>query len=174
MAWAKDEAEPAMRKILQAGLGEAVDPDREVLAGGYEQAIEFTRLEREKYVGEVGKRDGNYVYHFWPRSHDLLPTFGDKLGDVFLAVFKFPERLSSKHDEIIRCYEGEEGSDASTILCRFWGTSEDFPNNTCPNCGSKNVKISQSSWAVRVTGYADNPLADELASSIFDKLDKIL
>lgn len=171
--WAKQEAAPAMRDILERGLGSAADPDREVFAGGYEQAIEYARVEKEKFVGEVGKRDGNYIYHFWPRTEELLPTFADKLGDVFLAVFKFPERIASKHDEIIRCFD-QEDAPANVIRCGFWGDSKDFEKGVCPNCGSKNYRLTQSSWGVRVTGYADNPLADELAASVFDKLDKIL
>ena len=176
MQWARDEAEPAMREILKRGLGEAVDPDREVIAGGYEQAIEYARVEREKYVAEVGKRDGNYIYHFWPRTEDLLPTFGDKLGDAMLQVFKYPERVSAKHDEVVRCFQGEKGVTTTSTepLCRFWGSRDDFANNACPNCGSENIGVSMCSWAVRVTGYADNPLADELAGSVFDVLDRLL
>jgi hypothetical protein len=174
MKWAREEAEPAMREILKRGLGEAVDPNREVIAGGYEQAIEYARVERDKYVGEVGKRDGNYVYHFWPRTAELLPTFGDKLGDAMLKVFKYPDRVSSKHDEIVRCHEGEAGSDGTQPLCRYWGTPDEFVNGACPNCGSTNTAISMSSWAVRVTGYADNPLADDLAASVFNELDSLL
>ena len=172
--WANNEAVPAMRQILERGLGAVADPNKEVFAGGYEQAIEYARVEREKYVGEVGKRDGNYVFHFWPRTHDLLPTFGDKLGDAFLAIFKFPERVSAKHDEIVRCFEGEDSASADRILCRFWGDSKDFEKGACPSCGSANFKTTQSSWGVRVTGYADNPLADELAAGVFDKLDALL
>lgn len=165
----------AMESLLKHGLGrDDAQPMREFVGGDYEQAIEYVRVERDKYVAEVGKRDGNYIYHFWPRTRDILKTFGDKLGDALLSVFKYPERVSAKHDEVVRCFEGEETAQPGTILCRFWGEPSDFSGGVCPNCGSKNIGVTQSSWAVRVTGYADNPLADELASSVFDTLDRLL
>lgn len=164
----------AMESLLKRGLGEQKSaPLQEFVGGGYEQAIEYARVEREKYVGEVGKRDGNYVYHFWPRTVELTQGFSDKLGDAFIEVFKYPERIAAKHDEVVRCFEGEQGAQPGDILCRFWGKPEDFAAGVCPNCNSKNFHLTQSSWAVRVTGYANNPLADELASSVFDKLDKM-
>lgn len=172
-----EEAKPAMEameELLKKGLSQKdAEPLREFVGGGYEQAIEYARVERQRYVAEVGKRDGNYVFHFWPRTEDLLPAFGDKLGDAMISTFKYPERISAKHDEVWRCYQGEKGTTTTSTepLCRFWGTREDFENGACPNCGSQNVGISMSSWAVKVTGYADNPLADELATSVFDRLD---
>jgi hypothetical protein len=170
------EAQEAIQSMeaLMRKAGVEGDPLLEPVKGAFEVAIEYARVERTKYLAEVGKRDGNYVYHFWPKYLDLLPTFGDKLGDVMLAVFKYSERIASKHDEVMRCFEGEERAQPGDILCRFWGTPTDFPNNACPNCGSKMVQLTQSSWAVRVTGYADNPLADDLAASVFDALDRVL
>ncbi len=176
-----DEAKPAMEameSLMKRSLSrDDAHPLSEFVGGGYEQAIEYAEVEREKYKAEVGKRDGNYIFHFWPRTSGLLPTFGDKLGDAMLSVFKHPERVSAKHDEVWRCFDGEETAGPDTILCRFWGTPEEFAGpagGTCPNCGSKIVRVTQSSWAVKVTGYADNPLADELAGSVFDKLDQLL
>lgn len=165
----------AMESLLRKDLGGAEsNPLNDALGSGFEQAIEYARTERPKYVAEVGKRDGNYIYHFWPRTLDLLPTFGDKLGDAMLSVFKYSERVSAKHDEVMRCFEGEDRAQPGDILCRFWGAPDEFANDTCPNCGSKLIKKTQSSWAVRVTGYADNPLADSLATSVFDVLDRFL
>ncbi len=142
-----------------------------------EQAIEFTRIERPKYVAEVGKRDGNLIFHFWPRDREMLKTFGDKLGDAMLAAFKFPERISAKHDEVMRCFQGEETAKPGDILCRFWGEPEEFfdgERHLCPNCNSSDVRVTQSSWAVRVTGYADNPLADDLIGKVFGHLETAL
>lgn len=171
------EAMSSMDTLLKKGLGKpGAQPLAEFIGGGYEQAIEYTRVERPKYVAEVGKRDGNYVYHFWPRTADLLPTFGDKLGDAMLASFKYPERIAAKHDEVWRCFQGDVGTTTTSTqpLCRYWGEAGDFESGHCPECGSQNVGVSMSSWAVRVTGYADNPLADDLATSIFSTLDRIL
>lgn len=166
------EAMEAMNTLMKRG-GAGEQPLREAVKGDFEQAIEYTRVERQHYVGEVGKKNGQYIYHFWPRQASMAAVFGDKLGDAMLAVFKYSERVAAKHDEIMRCFEGE-GSDPSIPLCRYWGQPSDFQNGQCPNCGSKNVQLTQSSWAVRVTGYADNPLADDLAGSVFDTLDRLL
>lgn len=168
--WVKD----MKKEFERAVIADPVDAQ-------IEQAIEFARVDREKYVGEVGKRDGVYVYHFYPRTVDVLATFGDKMGDAFLKVFKFADRLSSKHDEIVRCNEGEKEVEEARkagnplpAICGFWGQRGDFDKGCCPECGSKNFGISMSSWAVRVTGYADNPLADHLAAKVFDELDTLL
>lgn len=165
----------AMESLLKQGLNNpSADPFREFVGSSGTLAIEYARTEREKYVGEVGKRDGFYVYHFWPRTNAIAKNFGDKLGDAMLAVFKHPERVAAKHDVVLRCFEGEETSKAGTILCRFWGHPEDFENNICPNCGSTNVNKVLDSWAVRVSGYGGNPLADDLAANVFVVLDSLL
>jgi hypothetical protein len=146
-----------------------------------EQAIEFSFIDREKYVAEVGKKDGLYIYHLYPKLSSILETFGDKLGDAFISVFKFKDRLSAKHDEVMRCREGEKEAEEARkagnpvpVVCGFWGPPEEFTNNSCPNCDSNNIVMSLNSWAVRVSGYADNPLADELSGKVFDVLDELL
>lgn len=173
-----EESKTAMEgfeTLLKRGLGrEGSRPLQEFVGGKYEPAIEYARVEREQFVGEVGKRDGNYVYHFWPRTEELLSIFGDVLGDAMIQVFKYEDRLSAKHDEVWRCFEGEESAQKNMPLCRYWGPGSDFSGAAgqiaCPQCRSKDVRVTQSSWAVKVTGYANNPMADALAAQVFDVL----
>jgi len=93
--------------------------------------IEFLRIERDRYTGEVGKRDGDYVFHFFPKEIDSQ-VFGNLMGDAFLETFHNSERIEEAWSDELQ------------------------------------------SWAVRARGYADNPLADELALLVFDLLDKKL
>lgn len=100
--------------------------------------IEFARTERPKYTGEVGKKSGDYIYHFFPPASTKTEGYGfphkfeDKMGDAFLEVFKLQEKVQAR------------------------------------------FVPEMHSWAVRVLGYAVNPMADELAISVFDVLDKKL
>jgi len=66
-------------------------------------SMEFLRLERPAYIGEVGKRGDDYIFHFYPGpGWDEVPssfTFADKLGDVFLDVFKNPNQVLADYTE---------------------------------------------------------------------------
>lgn len=66
--------------------------------------IEFAAVKRDRYYAEVGKKDSDIIFHFYPPTWDgdvaKLPllepfpsSFEDSLGSAFLAVFKFPDRL---------------------------------------------------------------------------------
>lgn len=63
-------------------------------------AIEFLTINRATFKVEVGKKLGDYIYHFFPSRMDkmLIEDFEDKLGDAFLEVFKFPERIEAAYD----------------------------------------------------------------------------
>ena len=68
--------------IIQTSSGESFD------------AIEFARTEREKYIGEVGRKLGNFIYHFFPLESQPFPeNFEEILGESFLEVFKFEDRV---------------------------------------------------------------------------------
>jgi len=135
--------------------------------------VEYARVERQRYVGEVGKRAGDYIYHFYAREKPFDEEFADRLGDAFLYTFLLKERLSWHHVQLVRC--DEEG-------CSFKGTPEDLEDRTvfgktrgvCPDCKSYNILPVMDSWSVRAVGFADNPMADELAARVFDALDKLL
>lgn len=121
---------------MMAGREAKPVEDGEVIrasAGAPFGTIEFLRMDRPKYVGEVGKKGGDYVFHFFPKEGESLPpNFEEKMGDAFLEMFKFQDRVQSIYTEEL------------------------------------------SSWAVRAVGYANNPLADDLAIKVFDVLDKLL
>jgi hypothetical protein len=101
-------------------------------------AIEFVRFHRKHYIGEVGKKGVDYIYHFFPipsyntETPEFPKNFADKLGDAFNEVFKIHERVEASFTEEL------------------------------------------NSWAVRVSGYAGNPLADDLALKVFDVLDRVV
>ena len=64
--------------------------------------IEFAKTERELYHAEIGKKMGDYVYHFFPLpSHpqgpglDFPTHFEEKMGEAFLQVFQFEERIEA-------------------------------------------------------------------------------
>lgn len=59
-------------------------------------AIEFAKLERPKYLGEVGKKIGDYVFHFFPLPDEEFPAdFEAKMGEAFIEVFLFEDRVQS-------------------------------------------------------------------------------
>jgi hypothetical protein len=126
-SWVERVAADRPNKPLEAEETVSTPPDVPVAP------MQFVRVERKGYVGEVGKKGGDYIFHFFPKDNqNWSPDFGDKLGDAFLEVFRNPDRVeASWADEL-------------------------------------------NSWAVRARGYADNPLADELAVKVFDVLDRRL
>jgi hypothetical protein len=70
--------------IVQTSPGEPFD------------AIEFAKVERPKYLGEVGKKLGDYVFHFFPLPEKEFPKdFESKMSEAFLDVFKFEDRVQS-------------------------------------------------------------------------------
>lgn len=130
-----DSYESWISRVMGGRSGRPTAPGELVRSseGAPFDTIEFARLEREKYVGEVGKKLGDYVYHFFPAAGQQFPKgFGDRMAEAFVAVFQFEERLEAAFSE------------------------------------------SLNSWAVRAKGFAVNPLADDMALSIFPALDKLL
>lgn len=123
---------------MMAGRDAKPVEDGEVIrasAGAPFGAIEFVRVDRPKYIGEVGKKGGDYVFHFFskdPEKWKFPPNFEEKMGDAFLEMFKFQDRVQAIYTDEL------------------------------------------NSWAVRAVGYANNPLADDLALKVFDVLDKLL
>lgn len=87
--------------------------------------VDFVQVERDCYLGEVGKRGNDYIYHFFGKNGIFPSHFEDKMGDAFLEVFKLDDRVQASF----------------------------VPD--------------MNSWAVRVSGYASNPMSDELALKLF-------
>jgi len=97
------------------------------------------QFENPSFYGDVCRRDGDMVFHFFPTTNDRFNVkvdvqgekvwvfndrFADLLGDAFIETFKFPERL-------------------------FWDYVPEL-----------------NSWVVRCHGYGDNPLNDSLIEQV--------
>jgi hypothetical protein len=61
--------------------------------------VEMFRTTRPHYVGEVGKKSGDFVFHFFPRTEgqEFPSYFEDRMGDAFLEVFKFEDRVKASY-----------------------------------------------------------------------------
>jgi hypothetical protein len=65
-------------------------------AGAPFDAVEFAKTERSRYVGEVGKKLGDFVFHFFPLAGQQFPqNFEERMSEAFLEVFKFEDRVQS-------------------------------------------------------------------------------
>lgn len=68
--------------------------------------ISFVRVERDLYNAESATKGRDLVFHFFPKMPGAWPTsaasnrsFEDVMGDAFIEVFKFPERLQAAFAE---------------------------------------------------------------------------
>ena len=57
-------------------------------------AVSFARVDRDKYVAEVGRKAEDFIYHFYPLK-EVMQGFEDKMGDAILEVFKLEDRLEA-------------------------------------------------------------------------------
>ncbi len=65
--------------------------------------VEMARVDRQHYVGEVGRRGDDFIYHFFVK--DTTPRdFEDKLGDAFLKVYLHENRLKSSFVDEMRSW----------------------------------------------------------------------
>lgn len=78
--------------------------------------IRFARLEKDLYIAEVGKKGGDYVYHFYP-SDKVKGIFEDKMGDAFIAIFKKPEQIEAVYTEELGSWAVRARGFADTL----WG-----------------------------------------------------
>ena len=70
-------------------------PDAEPFA-----TIEFVRVPCRRYIGEVGKKNGDYIFHFFPKEgEEFKSIFEDFMADAFLEVFQFEDRIESAWSE---------------------------------------------------------------------------
>lgn len=130
--WAKEKM-GRWKELTQASQTIEKEPQKKIAAP---PVLQF---ENPSFFGDVCRRDGDMVFHFFPTTNDRFnvkvdvggekiwvfgDNFADALGDAFNEVFKFPERL-------------------------FW----DFVPEL-------------NSWVVRCAGYGDNPLNDMLIEMV--------
>lgn len=137
---------------------------REDLGDAAMDAVSFERSNHPCYMGEVGKKSGDFVYHFYAKGEGFPANFQAKLGDAFVSVYRMEDRLSWSHDQLFAC---------TNAGCPFKGKEQDLTNGMCPDCG-RPVNMILDSWAVKAQGFANNPLADTLATKLFKELDWLL
>lgn len=82
------------------------------------QSVQFVRTERPHYVGEVGKRGDEYIFHFFPSGK--LEVFEEKMGDVFLAVFKRSEQVQAVWTEELSSWAVKVTGFVNTV----WGDEQ--------------------------------------------------
>jgi hypothetical protein len=108
-------------------------------------AVGFTKIERPSFTGEVGRVDNDLLFHFWP-AEDPKYSRGPNDGGLWEFSEIFPDALATSFLEVFRLEDR---------LC--W----DFVPE-------------MNSWVVRANGFGRNPLAEELAQSLFAVLQKRL
>jgi hypothetical protein len=145
--WAKKQKEAWDKASLEdKDLGAL---NKELTKGGDHRfnTITFARCDKTHFTAEVGRVEGDLVFHFFPCPSEINQlvslasgekiwvfgdSFADRLGDAFLDVFKFQDKLS-------------------------WAFVPEM-----------------NSWAVKVAGMGSNPMTEELASKLFDCLDSLI
>ncbi len=59
-------------------------------------SVEFVQMPRQRYRGEVGRKNGDFIFHFFPKDGEQYPqNFSDLMGDAFLEVFKLEDRVKA-------------------------------------------------------------------------------
>jgi hypothetical protein len=86
--------------------------------------IEFVRVEKKNFVGEVGKRGDDYIFHLFPgKGWDEVPggfAFEDIMGDVFLKVFQNPNQVEAAFTEEFGSWAIKVSGFANTV----WGDDQ--------------------------------------------------
>ena len=111
-AWVERMAAQREGKPLNAG--EMVEPGKPQAYS----AVEFLRLDRPHYIGEVGRRGEDYIFHFFPKSE--MPHFEEKMGDIFLAVFKNPHQIQAAWTEEVKSWAVKVSGFVNTV----WGDDQ--------------------------------------------------
>ncbi len=136
--WAKEKMS-RWKELTDASKGIEAEPQKKI---GAPPLLQF---ENASFYGDVCRRDGDLIFHFFPTSNDRFSVkvdvagekiwvfgdhFADNLGDSFNQVFKHQERL-------------------------FWDYVPEL-----------------NSWVVRCSGFGDNPLNDALVEQVLVTLKK--
>lgn len=63
--------------------------------------IKFLGYKGRNYCSEVGRKGEDLVFHFFPTEEKKVfaPNFEEKMGDAFLLVYKFPDKISAAFAE---------------------------------------------------------------------------
>ncbi len=55
--------------------------------------VQFATIEKKDFVAQVGKKGDVYIYHFYPRSEEIIWKFKGPLEDAFIQIFKNPQQV---------------------------------------------------------------------------------
>lgn len=146
--WAKKQR-AEWDDLVERGQPEVVSLDKELSKGGDHAvaSITFSKVTNLSYTGEVGRVDGDLIFHFWPTADDKYNVLTD-LGDQKIWVF------------------GDPFSDA---LAQAFIDEFKYPDKLCWD-----FVPELNSWVVRASGFGDNPHAEELATNMFNNLQERL
>lgn len=78
--------------------------------------MNFYRTERKYYVGEVGKKHGDYIFHFFLVDDVFPANFEERMGDAFLKIFKMNDRLESTWTPELNSYAVRARGFATNIM----------------------------------------------------------
>jgi len=152
--WAKKQR-AEWDDLVDRGQPEVSKLDVELSKGGDHPlvGVTFSKIEHASYTGEVGRVEGDLIFHFWPTPDDkynVLMTMGDEEaiqnGTKREYIWVFGDAFSSALAQAFLDEIKQEDK-----LC--W----DFVPEL-------------NSWVVRATGFGDNPLAEEMSDRVFANL----
>ena len=123
----KDTYDAWVERMAAGREGKPLSANEMVTAGKPQPyaSIEFLRLDRPGYVGEVGKRGNDYIFHFFPKPpfsliNQSAKVFETKMEDVFLAVFKNPNQVQSAWTEELKSWAVKVSGFVNTV----WGDDQ--------------------------------------------------
>jgi hypothetical protein len=93
-----------VERLMSGRDARPLSPNDSVTTSGGEpfETVTFNRVDRQHYVGEVGRKNTDYIYHFYPKTE--RKDFEDRMGDAFLEVFKMQDRLESAYSPELKSW----------------------------------------------------------------------
>jgi len=116
-AWVERMAAGREGKPLSAG--EAVEPGKPQSYA----LVEFSQVASKFFHGEIGKRGDDYIFHFFPRAPyapEKSGEFEEKMGDVFLSVFKNPNQIQAVWTDELKSWAVKVSGFVNTV----WGDDQ--------------------------------------------------
>ncbi len=73
--------------------------------------VRFYSTQRARYVGEVGRRENDLIFHFFalpnlafPISDQSQKSFDDVMGDAFIEVFRYEDRVEAAYSDELKSW----------------------------------------------------------------------
>lgn len=76
-------------------------------AGEQFGVIEFVKIQKEKFLAEVGKKGDFYIYHFYPiekLQNALIHDFYNPMSDALVQCFKNGDQIEASWEEDMRAF----------------------------------------------------------------------